>query len=297
MQKAVILAMSCNKDIFLQLEKAIKNTYASDIFDNKFKNISFWLYTASYDNKYHINKKQHKLYVPCDDSLHGTFDKTQKAIKLLNTIEDYDYIIRTNCSTYININVLNIFLNHYTNPDKIYSGNIYASYEGSAPYYYSLYGTGNSLILSKKWIDLIVNTNINNLKSQNFTNNTNVYTIDDNAIGFIINSYLINHQKNICDYWQSFNMPQFNNNFLPLNVYMFIPVRAYDQENRQIEIEYMNNLHNTIISEYKTPDIIEISKLLDEPVIYFMKGQKQIKMNRYKAIKWLQYNSNIPYIK
>ena len=37
--------------------------------NNKYKNIDFWTFTASTDGKYHINKKIHKIAVPCDDSV------------------------------------------------------------------------------------------------------------------------------------------------------------------------------------------------------------------------------------
>ena len=80
MKKILILAMSCNQDFFLQQEQNIRNLYAKDILEGKYENIDFWVYTASTDEKYHVNKKQHKLYVPCDDSLSGTYEKTNDQI-------------------------------------------------------------------------------------------------------------------------------------------------------------------------------------------------------------------------
>ena len=60
MKKILILAMSCNQDLFIKQEQNIKSLYAKDILDEKYKNIDFWVYTASPDSKYHVNKKQHK---------------------------------------------------------------------------------------------------------------------------------------------------------------------------------------------------------------------------------------------
>ena len=69
MKKILILAMSCNQDFFKEQEKHLKTIYAKDIIEGKYPNIEFYTYTASYDTKYHINKEEHKLYVPADDSL------------------------------------------------------------------------------------------------------------------------------------------------------------------------------------------------------------------------------------
>ena len=50
--------------------------YAKDIINNEFTNVDFWSYTASTDGKYHTNKKLHRLEVPTDDTLKGTYEKT-----------------------------------------------------------------------------------------------------------------------------------------------------------------------------------------------------------------------------
>lgn len=60
--------------------------YAKDIIDKKFDNVDFWSYTSSNDGKYHVNLKLHRLEVPTDDSLYGTYEKTIAAFKLLNSL-------------------------------------------------------------------------------------------------------------------------------------------------------------------------------------------------------------------
>ena len=96
MKKLLILAMSCNQDFFIEYEQHIKKLYAKDIIEGKYSNIEFYTYTASYDSKYHINKQLHKLYVPADDSLIGTFEKTLNTfyeIPIISEILSYLFFI------------------------------------------------------------------------------------------------------------------------------------------------------------------------------------------------------------
>ena len=47
------------------------------------------------------------IQVPCDDSLSGTAEKTIKCLKFLREIgKDFDYVFRTNVSTYVNVFLL-----------------------------------------------------------------------------------------------------------------------------------------------------------------------------------------------
>lgn len=68
--------MCCNQELFQQQEYRLRTElYAKDILNHKFKNVDYWTYTASTDGKYHVNKKLHKIEVPTDDSLNGTYEK------------------------------------------------------------------------------------------------------------------------------------------------------------------------------------------------------------------------------
>ena len=207
MKKILILAMCCNQDFFIEQENYIKELYAKDIIEGKYPNIEFYTYTASYDTKYHINKTEHKLYVPADDTLTGTFEKTQNVFRLLKHLNfDYDYVLRTNCSTYINVELLNRFINEITLDDKkIYTGSIYLSEFGTGPYNWCFYGVGNALLLSKFWIDIILKTNPKNIKNYVKTKDEIYYKIDDNTIGLIVNDYAFNHNMDMYDIWNKEN--------------------------------------------------------------------------------------------
>ena len=83
-RKTIILAMSCNQPFFQDEELVVRTRgYARYILDGCFLGIDFWTYTASVDDKYHINKREHKLSVPTGDGLYDTFEKTKAAFQLL----------------------------------------------------------------------------------------------------------------------------------------------------------------------------------------------------------------------
>ena len=136
MKNILILAMSFNQELFQKQEQMLREElYAKDIIDKKFDNVDFWSYTSSNDGKYHVNLKLHRLEVPTDDTIQGTYEKTLAAFKLLNqTGIEYDYIFRTNCSTYVNVPLLRDFVDTLTDDKLIYSGSVYCSNNGTGPY-------------------------------------------------------------------------------------------------------------------------------------------------------------------
>lgn len=86
-KKIIILSMCCNQELFQQQEYRLRTElYAKNILNNKFKNVDYWTYTASTDGKYHVNKKLHKIEVPTDDSLNGTYEKHIKHLNYQNNL-------------------------------------------------------------------------------------------------------------------------------------------------------------------------------------------------------------------
>lgn len=238
--------MCCNQEIFQQQEYRLRTElYAKDILDNKFKNVDYWTYTASTDGKYHVNKKLHKIEVPADDSLNGTYEKTYKTFKLLDQLNiDYDYILRTNCSTYINVNLLKSFVNRLTDELIIYSNNVYCTKDGTGPYEWSLYGVGNSLLLSKFWINIILNNHISKIKdiNENKASKSAIFKIDDNAIGFTVNCYCLQKHYDTCLIWQSWKSPLPNVDINNASDYIAIPFREYNKKQTR-DNEYDKSLY------------------------------------------------------
>lgn len=110
MKKVVILVMSCNQDErFLNEEDAIRKTWGKDILDGKYNNINLIFYRGGYEeDKY--DRESNILYLKSDDTLNGTYHKTINAFKFVDNNFNYDYIVRTNTSTYINVEAILQFL-------------------------------------------------------------------------------------------------------------------------------------------------------------------------------------------
>ena len=252
MKKILILAMSCNQELFLNQERMLREElYAKYVLQNQFPDVDFWSYTASTDGKYHVNKKQHRLEVPTDDTIQGTYEKTLAAFKLLNqTGIKYDYIFRTNCSTYVNVPLLRDFVDILTDDKLIYSGSVYCSNNGTGPYEWCLYGIGNSLLLSKYWVDVICNNYVDKYKKYNRVDNPEepYYHIDDNTFGFVINCYCLENGLDMYGIWNNFRMPVVNT--IPSDPYSYIaiPFRQYNKKGtRDLECEHARNIHDIIM--------------------------------------------------
>lgn len=252
MKKILILAMSCNQELFLNQERMLREElYAKYVLQNQFTDVDFWSYTASTDGKYHVNKKLHRLEVPTDDTIQGTYEKTLAAFKLLNqTGIEYDYIFRTNCSTYVNVPLLRDFVDILTDDKLIYSGSVYCSNNGTGPYEWCLYGIGNSLLLSKYWVDVICNNHVDKYKKYNRVDNPEepYYHIDDNTFGFVINCYCLENGLDMYGIWNNFRMPVVNT--IPSDPYSYIaiPFRQYNKEGtRDLECEHARNIHDIIM--------------------------------------------------
>jgi hypothetical protein len=109
-KKAIILVMSCNKDRFIKEENAIRETYAKDILENKYSNIKLIFYRGGSEESYY-DETINTYFSKERDDLDGTYHKTIDVFKWVSeTFDDFDYIIRTNTTTYINIDAIRQFL-------------------------------------------------------------------------------------------------------------------------------------------------------------------------------------------
>lgn len=303
MKKILILAMSCNQDLFLQQEQNIKQLYAKDILNGKYENIDFWIYTGSKDEKYHINKKAHKLYVPCDDTLKGTYEKTYKTFNLLDKVGiEYDYILRTNLSSYVNVELLNRMINeNELDPQHVYCGAIYCAKNATGPYEYCFYGCGNALLLSKFWVDIIKTTHVNRYKTKNYVFNPDepYYNIDDNTLGLVINSYALFNGLDMFDVWQCFKYQLPGEIPEDIQNYPIISFREYNEDNtREHEKEWSNMIHHIIMTHSPDIDIHDLICNDNDHCIHildFEKGMRTL-VTREFADKFLSMISLPKYI-
>lgn len=258
--------MSCNAEHFLKQEEFIREYwFGKDIINGIDKDVDIYFYSASKDDKIHFNKRTHRIELPCDDSIHGTYEKTIKCFIALDKLGiEYDYIFRTNCSTMINVYNLKLFIEQIKDDNKIYCGNLYANRISSGPSPYDLYGLGKGLILSKKWIERIVSKDVEEyvylLETEEQKKDVSLLKVDDNAIGFIINSWCRERGIDSNDIWFDYGMsPGFNSNFYKdesrdwICSMVAIPFRTYGSD-RTVEFARGNFLWSIIRDRFVISD-------------------------------------------
>lgn len=173
----LILSMSCNNSYFKSLLAVVKDTWAKPIIQGKYKNVQWFAYTACDKNHPYpyIDFEDHIIYVDCADGLFDTYEKTQKAYRmLLNAgINDFNYVVRTNTSVFVNIDKM---------IDKINSANENEILGGEVGYYH-VYPDGKRVF---KW-NIVVGLFFGMFKDKfdiamSATNNYDVIPASDDVI-------------------------------------------------------------------------------------------------------------------
>ena len=232
----LILIMSANQEHFINQIEDCKNTWLSVLEDKKYSKIinryvnkiDYLYYDVNIKNKYNIietkdgkeyleadllhnirvdkHNKHHLCNILEDDS--WTWQKTYDVFEYITNEEqysDYDYVIRTNTSSYINILLLSYILYREFNDDSIdsntmcYGSELISMYSTRIPNPNDVYIRGNCLILPKYIIKNVI------LKYGQFYNSTSYNgkenkVCDDVVIGNILNVYFNNFKKDSLDY-------------------------------------------------------------------------------------------------
>ena len=305
MKKILILAMSCNQDFFKREEDLCRQTWIKNI--SCFDNIDYYVYTQSNDNNYYIDKNYHKLWVPCVDTRFGTTEKTFKAISLLkkcNILDEYDYIFRTNLSTYINIPLLNEFIQNITDDEITYATENFITKE-QCPYPYNIFPQGNGVIFSRKLYNLL---NYKTLKyyASLYGLPPERFTIDDGTFGFILCSYYIEQKKDIFKMFKSFGC--FKSKYLytsdvsydnldDFSKSMCISYRVFENRNFKEESEKCKFIHAHI---KHTTDLSFINNWLNKDMVHLVVTYLvDDVIPKTEALNILRYNNlfrNTPYI-
>ena len=160
MKKILILAMSCNDDFFVKQCEVIRQTWGKDILDNKYDNVNLVFYDGDvgltrprYDNTTHV------LHLPCEDDLDNTYKKTYYAFEdITNTtgLFEYDYIFRTNTSTYVNVPLLRAFVESLDDDTILWASELYSLSEAYTPRPLDIYARGNGILLSKTIVNILL---------------------------------------------------------------------------------------------------------------------------------------------
>jgi len=141
--KIIILVLSYddNGGVYDTFQKAQSETWDKELYPDI---ETFFFYGDSNENKI-IGKK---IYVTVDSGLWSCGLKTIESLKLINSNFDYDFLFRTNSSSYVDKQLLSDFL--YDKPKKNYYAGHSAHDQGVN------YVSGSGIILSKDLVDIII---------------------------------------------------------------------------------------------------------------------------------------------
>ena len=305
MKKILILIMSCNHPFFEKQFNFAKDTWLKEV--GNFDNIDYCLYSSSETGKFYINKKKHIIKVPCDDSIFGTYDKTIKTLTLIEqeNIYDYDYIFRTNGSTYINISLLNEFIQNLKDEDwnKVYAPKIYLTQE-QGPYKYGLFAQGNGLILHRNMIDVIKPNKLEDYLERYplevKDNNLNCGLVDDGSIGYMLCCYYCDNGYDIFDMFNSFGCYSNKKLFtrqdeydVPFDKIICISFRDYDNPDRHEEFDRGIYIYDKLKDLHNCSDLSLVYEHLDKEIVGLNIPQFMNKdISKQEALNILKYNDS-----
>lgn len=246
--KILILIMSADTDFFKSQMNDVKNTWIDLLYKENTKNIINryceeidWLYydsTGAELFSYNIennqglitentgatldkNDKHHLITTYYDDKF--TWHKTYLVLKYLfkeneNIYDKYDYVIRTNTSTYINLPLLTFILykdyntptiNGINNYELTYGCEIISSIFEAVPKELDIYCRGNCIVLTRYNIKNII-LKYGQLYNGEVINENTTDIADDIRIGNLLNSYHNNFNEDSYDYIKYYKALSFN---------------------------------------------------------------------------------------
>jgi hypothetical protein len=161
--KVLILVVSADIEPYISLTKAIKETWAS----YSLPEIDIYFYYGKTDK---IITDERDIFFDIHESLHNMGYKILEMFEYIKDI-DYDYIFKTNSSSYVNQEKLLEFLKD--KPKNNFCCGMVGIYEDR-----SKFVSGSGIFLSKDIVELV-------LKNKN---NWNHYIIEDVALSKLLNS-------------------------------------------------------------------------------------------------------------
>lgn len=207
MKKILVLVLSYDKNPWKQIEEyGIRKTWAKNN-----KNIFFYYGGSNKDNII-----EDKIYLNINEDIMNIGLKTLMCFDMIKDF-NFDYIFRTNTSSYVDINLLYKFIED--KPTSNFYCGVIGNHNGI------IFCSGSGYFLSK---DLLLNV----LKNREKWDHS---YIDDVSLGKLINSF-----KNI-NIYEGKRYDIINDNIeIPTNYYHY---RCKDEKNRMNDIIRMKKIH------------------------------------------------------
>ena len=280
-KKLLVLSMSADYPIFNELEKVSNRTWRN-IDHKKYKNIDvdFWTYTdAKRNEETHVDEKNHIIYIKKDYSGDGysqTFSKTIYALQEINKLGiKYDYLIRTNNSTWVNIPLINHFLSYQEDDSQIFCGMIYSFFWSA----FNMFAGGELMIFPKRNIDIILGLE---QKPEEFEKRN--IGCDDNLLFGIWNSRLLRLKLPQTQYLHSLEDELLINKDIDVDIdfnRVAYQIKTYYGENGLI-----TNLDDRL--KYDIQKMEKVDKMFRDLNNYDLEKAYQYIMDNYYD-KWIHY--------
>lgn len=159
--KGIFLSQSCNNDFFKRESELVEQSWAKELIEGKHPGYEYFRYTACDADHPLPCIDEHIIYVNNDDTLYQTYEKMRSAYRLLLTEGyDFDYIFRTNTSTFVNV-PLAIKAIETASSNQVVSdicGYYIKMPNGELNFQFNTF-TGNAYIMSKQVADRIFTSN------------------------------------------------------------------------------------------------------------------------------------------
>jgi len=130
---AIMNLSSTNSDVHLfeKLEKACQETWAKDVIAKKYDNIDYWTVIDT-PKISHIDVSKHIIYVQTDYSQDNVQQLLMRWLTAFELLEKqgykYEWILRTNTSTWCNIDIINEFLAYEFDDSALYTFKLFAAF-------------------------------------------------------------------------------------------------------------------------------------------------------------------------
>lgn len=125
-KKIAIMCLSTTNSevqLFEKLEECGKETWAKEVIEGKYSNIDYWTVIDCHEDS-HIDLDKHIIYIKTDynkENVYQLLSRWLNAYEILSKYKQYDYILRVNTSTWVNIEFINEMLAYETNDSKIFT--------------------------------------------------------------------------------------------------------------------------------------------------------------------------------
>ena len=208
----IILVISCYEEQYQMLEKAIRDTWGNHI--NKEVNI-LYCYTENRQKTAQIGDN-----IFCNSGAEYLMNIGSKTISALEFIEknfEYNFVFRTNLSSYVDVDMLNEISKQYISNKKLIKGVI-------GNYYGIRFTSGSGYLISRDNVQEIINNQ--HLWNHNY--------IDDVSLGILMNTLGADFVSG-----ERFDVTN-DTHAIPTNYYHY---RVKNEGNRKIDVLRLKKIH------------------------------------------------------